>query len=352
MRKMAIAVIALTMCLFSAQSFAQTAQTPQAVIVNVDRANMRDKPSTSATVVVVLQKGEPLEVLETSGTWYRVRVTSTGKTGYIATNLTAAAPSAAAASRPAGAGSAAPPALPPSAPVTPPAGTPSAMPPTPSPFVEPGSRAPAATQRSTTTMSSSSSSPTHVGAHIFGIAEGESLSAQKSFEAILSPSKSTVTNVGFGVDVTNLWKGLFARLAYSHTKNTGYRTYVDAAGTPHSLGIPITIELAPLEVGAGWRFNSSAQGSVTIVPFVGFAYLAQGYKETSELADDTDNVDTSDHGSTIFGGVEFGVKIAKVGIEGFYRSVPNAIGTAGVSKVFNETNLGGAGFRLTFGVGF
>ena len=39
-------------------------------------------------------------------------------------------------------------------------------------------------------------------------------------------------------------------------------------------------------------------------------------------------------------------------VEGQYRLVPNALGEDGVSKAFNETDLGGFAFRVMVGVKF
>jgi hypothetical protein len=38
------------------------------------------------------------------------------------------------------------------------------------------------------------------------------------------------------------------------------------------------------------------------------------------------------------------------GVEAQYRGIPNAIGAAGVSQIYNETNLGGFVVRALFGV--
>ena len=82
--------------------------------------------------------------------------------------------------------------------------------------------------------------------------------------------------------------------------------------------------------------------------------LLQRYKETSTatFASADDNTDITDTGGEVFGGVEIGVKFVRIGVEGQYRYVPNAIGAGGASLAYNETNLGGGVFRLTFGVGF
>src|SRR5207244_2027428 len=112
--------------LLGSLAFAQAVQTPQALVISVDRANLRDRPTTSGAVVATLPRGEALEVLETTGAWYRVRVTSSGKTGYVSNTVVRAVPAS-------GAPAAAPPpaaSLPPAVPSAPaaPAGPPAAVP--------------------------------------------------------------------------------------------------------------------------------------------------------------------------------------------------------------------------------
>lgn len=192
-----------------------------------------------------------------------------------------------------------------------------------------------------------------IGFRAYGIYEGASMQAEKSFKAILDSQESTLTLAGAGGEVTNLWKGLFARVAFTSTSVKGSRVFVDGTTTTR-LNIPMTIEIAPVEIGVGWRFgNPRSAGAVAVQPFVGAAILNQRYKETSDFASADENVDVTDKGRTVFAGVEIGIKrLIRIGIEAQFRDVPDTLGVAGVSKAFNETNLGGAVFRLTFGVGF
>ena len=70
----------------------------------------------------------------------------------------------------------------------------------------------------------------------------------------------------------------------------------------------------------------------------------------SEFATDEENAPEGFWGSAIFGGVEYQAwKRMIVGGEVQFRSVPDAIGTAGVSADFNETNLGGFVIRGLIG---
>lgn len=59
------------------------AASAQTLRVTADRTNLRDKPATEGKIVAVASKGDELEVLAKSGSWYRARLRSTGAEGYI-----------------------------------------------------------------------------------------------------------------------------------------------------------------------------------------------------------------------------------------------------------------------------
>lgn len=63
---------ALVISLFLFLTVAVSAQ-PEAM-VRVERANLREAPSTKAKVIATLRFEEPLEIIKRSGVWYRVRV--------------------------------------------------------------------------------------------------------------------------------------------------------------------------------------------------------------------------------------------------------------------------------------
>lgn len=192
-----------------------------------------------------------------------------------------------------------------------------------------------------------------VGVHAFFIVEREKMQAKNSFDAILADSsKSSMTFAGGGIEVTRLWKGLFFRVAATRAKNDGSRVFVADDGTVVPLNVPLTVEIIPLEIGGGWRFTSSRQPHV--VPYVGAAVLTQRYRETAEHASADENTDVSDTGESIFGGIELAYGFARVGLEGQFRNLPDALGLeqTAVSTGYKETNLGGAVFRVTVGVGF
>jgi hypothetical protein len=196
------------------------------------------------------------------------------------------------------------------------------------------------------------------GVHLFGMYEFETKTAVKSFDAVLPTSSgSTPRLFGAGVEVQRVWKGAFGRFTATHTSNDGTRVFVDASKKVHPLNVPLTIGMTPIEVGGGWRFgdgrrSAGARRRFSMVPYVGAALLFQKYSETSPAASASENIDATDKGSSIFAGLDLGIGMVHVGVEGFLRSVPDAIGADGVSLEFNEDNLGGKGLRLLFGISF
>jgi hypothetical protein len=59
------------------------AQGQMVVRVTAERTSVRETPATDAAVIATVTKGDELDVLETSGAWYRVRVRSTSREGFV-----------------------------------------------------------------------------------------------------------------------------------------------------------------------------------------------------------------------------------------------------------------------------
>ena len=59
------------------------AQAQGVVRVTAERTSVRETPATDAAVVATVMKGDELDVLETSGAWFRVRVKSAGREGFV-----------------------------------------------------------------------------------------------------------------------------------------------------------------------------------------------------------------------------------------------------------------------------
>jgi len=185
-----------------------------------------------------------------------------------------------------------------------------------------------------------------VGVSAYGGYEAWQMAAGDSFDAVFGTSQ--LGGFGGGVQVTDLWRGLFVRGGFATTSKTGERVFV-SDGQVFPLGIPLKITLTPFEISGGWRVRTS-RGRFT--PYGGAGVLIMRYREESDFAESDENIDDSFTGYQVFGGVEVGLvpKLA-VGAEVQYRGVGDALGAGGVSAEFGETSLGGAAFRVFVVVG-
>jgi hypothetical protein len=185
-------------------------------------------------------------------------------------------------------------------------------------------------------------------------------SAAKSFEAILDTSSGREVALGGQVAFRRGGlRGLFVEVEGSRFEETGERAFVSGEEV-FRLGIPVEIQLTPLDVTAGYRhvFGRRARpgrpaGEWPFVPFAGAGVGTLRYRETSDFAENDENVDERFTSYHVMGGLEVTlVKYVTVGVEGRHRWVPDGLGAAGVSREFNETDLGGTSVRLRVGVGF
>jgi hypothetical protein len=185
-----------------------------------------------------------------------------------------------------------------------------------------------------------------IGVHGFLLYESTAMIASQSFDGVLG--SSTLSGSGGGVDVLRLWRGLFARVVGSSARAEGSRALI-AGGETSPNDIPVTVEVSPLVIGAGWRVPVGRDGR--FVPYGGGGFMRLSYRETSKFATDDENTIAAFHGYTVFAGVDVGIwKVLSAGIEAEVRHAPRAIGKAGASEVFDEHDLGGSAFRVLVGV--
>lgn len=183
-----------------------------------------------------------------------------------------------------------------------------------------------------------------IGLRAYAAVDFDQLAAKQSYQAVVGSSH--VIAYGGGVDILDVWQRVFIRGAVTHGSRSGSRVFVDN-GQVTSLGIPITISWTPIELGGGWRFKPTRSRFHPITPYVGGAFVALDYKETSQGAEAGDNVSSFLPGAEGFGGVEFGIlKHLAVSAEAQYRTIPNALGSGGVSQDFNEKDAGGFTARV------
>jgi len=185
-----------------------------------------------------------------------------------------------------------------------------------------------------------------VGFRGFGTVAYDQMAAADSFEATFGTRAAP--SYGGGLQVTNIWRGLFVEVSAERSRLKGERVFVADSGTVFPLGIPLEVTMTPFEVVGGWRFGRAAVAT----PYAGAGFTSMAYKETSDFADADENVDERYTGWVVMGGVE--VKLMTwlhVRGEARYRLVPDALGVGGVSAAFNETKLGGFGGALKIVVG-
>ena len=186
-----------------------------------------------------------------------------------------------------------------------------------------------------------------------------SLAASETYDALLG--SSTVTGLGGGGEIGGIWKQLFVRFGLSQASETGERAFV-VNGDVIPVGIPITVKMMPIEIIGGWRFTPkgkprSGTAASSVTPHAPYSFYAGGgpvffkYSETSDFGGPADNLNEMFTGFVFYGGmsVDLGRWVFVSG-EGGYRSVPNALGSSGLSADFGETDLGGTVLRVMVGI--
>lgn len=173
--------------------------------------------------------------------------------------------------------------------------------------------------------------------------------AAESFDAVLGDSSGTLFGGGGRVGLP--WFGLFVDLGAWRFQGDGERV-LRAGGSLFKLGIPVTITITPIELTGGWQFHGRRGIWRRVTPYVGAGLSSYSYHETSTFATTSEDADDRFSGYHLVGGGE--VKLLTwLGVAGevAWTTIPDALGTAGISKEFGETDLGGTSFRLKITVG-
>jgi hypothetical protein len=134
------------------------------------------------------------------------------------------------------------------------------------------------------------------------------------------------------------WRGAFVSAGARTFSREGERVFVAAPNAAvQKLGFPLKVSLTPVFLTVGYRFRDGK----LIVPYAGIGGSLTFYKEESEVAGEAFDDDRSKAGFLGLAGVEVGRGTFRVGAEAGYSTVPDAVGVAGVSKVYGEDDLGG-----------
>lgn len=171
--------------------------------------------------------------------------------------------------------------------------------------------------------------------------------ASESFETILGTNGGAI--VGGGATIGLPLGGLFVDVGAWRFDRSGERVLVLGSDVV-PLGIPLEVTIVPIEISAGWKFR--LRRLPRLIPYAAGGYTSFGYKETSTFSSTGEDLDERFGGYHVRGGAEF--KIARwLGVAGEFAwtTVPDAIGTGGVSAAFNEDDLGGTSFRARIKVG-
>ena len=172
--------------------------------------------------------------------------------------------------------------------------------------------------------------------------------AADSFDAITGSPSGVM--FGGGARIGLPLGGLFVDVGAWRYQADGERVFVADNHEVFKLGIPVTLSVTPIELSAGWRVR--IRRAPKLIPYAAGGLTILKYRETSRFAQADEDVDESFNGYHVNGGVEY--KLARwfgVAGEGSWSTVPDAIGDAGVSKAFNETDLGGTTFRVKITIG-
>jgi hypothetical protein len=186
-----------------------------------------------------------------------------------------------------------------------------------------------------------------IGLRAVGAVQLTAMEASSTFNALVG--SSNLPGFGGAVDILNLVSRIFVRFGVSQDAGDGSRVLVLDDGTVYSTGVPLTLTVRTVELGAGWRQYVGKQSK--------FAWYLGGGIAFSELTSESpfqqpgDSGSDSGSGALVFAGFDRTIWKALIGgLEVQYRSIEDAIGTGGVSEAFGETSLGGTTIRGMIGI--
>jgi len=180
----------------------------------------------------------------------------------------------------------------------------------------------------------------------FVLGSEQRFSAKTTFNAVFG--REVQPFLGGGAQLA-FRHGVFVEVSGSQFKKTGQRAFV-SNGETFRLGIPLTATITPVELSVGYR--RPVEDHETIIPYVGAGVGWYSYKETSSFSDPNENVDTRKNGYLANVGVELRLhRWVGVAVDAQYTHIPDILGTGGISKDANETDLGGIAARFKLIVG-
>jgi opacity protein-like surface antigen len=172
----------------------------------------------------------------------------------------------------------------------------------------------------------------------------ERFTARQTFETIFGESVQPIR--GGGADVV-IARNFFAELTLYPFEKTGERVYRFGNET-FKLGIPLTAKITPLEITGGYRLTEFRR----VIPYGGVGFGTYRYEESSDFDATGEGLEVSKNGFILTAGAE--VRLMRwVGVTVDVRRtrIENIIGADGISKEFNENDLGGTSIRFRIMIG-
>lgn len=184
-----------------------------------------------------------------------------------------------------------------------------------------------------------------VGGRVFAVVEGQAMTARDTFDAI--SGTTSLFGAGAGIEGHRLWKELFLRVSGARLSVEGERVFV-FGGEVFPLGIPMTVQLTPIEIAAGWRFDAPGR---RLVPYVGGGTVVMRFRETSKFDTSADTVEKTFSGAVALAGVDLRVtRLVSVGAEAGMRII-KITRPGGALGALGEDDLGGVSMRLLVSIG-
>jgi opacity protein-like surface antigen len=188
-----------------------------------------------------------------------------------------------------------------------------------------------------------------IGLRAVGAVQLAAMDSSATFKTLLG--SSNLLGFGGAVDVLNLVSKVFVRFGVSQDSGDGFRAIVLDDGSVHSTGVPLTLNVRTVELGAGWRQYPRKHPKFAWYLGGGIAFSQLSSESPFALSGDSDS--ESGSGALVFAGFDRTIwKSVIGGLEVQYRSIPDAIGSGGVSEAKHENSLGAATIRGMIGFRF
>lgn len=160
--------------------------------------------------------------------------------------------------------------------------------------------------------------------------------ARRSAKALFGGSAGGLI-LGAGVR-GELGRSLFVNGRVRWFEKDGERAFVADEDSPaFPLGHPLTLRLIPVDLSLGYRFGPRG----ALCPYAGAGTGVVFYRERSSVAGVVQQESRTRASAHALVGVECGRSRLRFAAELGYSIVPGTVGLAGVSKVYDESDVGG-----------